>query len=62
MLQGLAAGQSPAALAVALGVTPGTVRRHIRALRRKTGYGSVAALLMALGRLPPVPWPPAPQR
>ena len=55
VLQGLAAGRKPATLAAELGVTLNTVQRHTTALRRKTGYASVAALLMAIGRLPPTP-------
>ena len=56
VLQSLLAGHTPAALAAELGVTLNTVRRHTAALRRKTGYASVAELLMAIGRLPPMPW------
>jgi FixJ family two-component response regulator len=56
VLQGLVAGQTPAALAPDLKLAPSTVRRHTAALCRKTGYASLAALLMALGRLPPAPW------
>ena len=55
VLQGLVAGRTPAAMAAELGVTLNTVRRHTAALRRKTGYASVAELLMAIGRLPPMP-------
>ena len=56
VLQGLVAGHTAAVLAAKLGMSLNTVRRHSAALRRKTGYASVAELLMAIGRLPPVPW------
>lgn len=55
VLQGLVAGRSTAVLAAQLGVSSAVVRRHTAALRRKTGYATVAELLMAIGRLPPVP-------
>ena len=40
-------------VAADLGLAPSTVRRHVSALRRKTGHASVAELLMTVGRLPP---------
>jgi len=39
VLAGIAAGDTPAELAVALGVSPTTVRTHLRALFSKTGCG-----------------------
>ena len=56
VMQGLVAGHTPAALAAELKLAPNTVRRHIAALCRRTGYASLAELLMAIGRLPPAPW------
>ena len=56
VLQGLAAGHTAARQAQELGLTLNTVRRHIAALRRKTGHASVAELLMTIGRLPPALW------
>lgn len=53
VLSGLVQGHASEAVAARLGLTPNTVRRHIAAVRRKTGYASVAELLMAIGRLPP---------
>ena len=40
-------------VAADLGLALSTVRRHVHALRRKTGHASVAELLMTVGRLPP---------
>ena len=40
--------------AAALGTQPATVRSQLASLRRKTGHGSVAALLRALAAMPPV--------
>ena len=40
-------------VAADLGLASSTVRRHVNALRRKTGHASVAELLMTVGRLPP---------
>ena len=57
VLAGLLQGHAAVALASLLGLAPSTVRRHIAALRRKTGHGSVAELMMSVGRLPPVVWP-----
>ena len=56
VLQGLVAGHTAARQAEELGLTLNSVRRHIVALRRKTGYASVAELLMTVGRLPPALW------
>ena len=47
------AGCMAGGAAADLGLAPGTVRRHIHALCRKTGHASVAELLMTVGRLPP---------
>lgn len=61
VLQRLALGESSARAARALGLQATTVRTHVLALRRKTGLPSLAALVQALGRLPPVrPLPAAP--
>ena len=56
VLAGLVAGRAGDAVAAHLGLTPNTVRRHVAAVRRKTGHASVAQLLMAIGRLPPALW------
>lgn len=57
VLAGLLQGRSCDAVAAQLGLAPNTVRRHIAALRRKTGHASVAELMMTIGRLPPLLWP-----
>ena len=57
VLFGLVQGHASHAVAARLGLTLSTVRRHIAAVRRKTGCASVAELLMAIGRLPPALWP-----
>jgi DNA-binding CsgD family transcriptional regulator len=54
VLLGLARGESSTLVAQALGVTASTVRSQILSLRRKTGHASVAHLLRALNRMPPV--------
>lgn len=53
VLQALVRAGSVDRVAADLGLAPSTVRRHINALRRKTGHASVAELLMTVGRLPP---------
>ncbi len=59
VLQRLALGEGSARAAAALGLRATTVRTHVLALRRKTGHGSLPALVQTLGRLPPVAPPPA---
>lgn len=54
VLQRLALGEGSARAAAALGLQATTVRTHVLALRRKTGHGTLAALVQTLGRLPPV--------
>lgn len=54
VLHGLARGQGATQMAEELGIASSTARRHVRGLLRKSGTPRVAALLMALGRLPPV--------
>ena len=54
VLAGLWEGLAADALATRLGLAPNTVRRHIAAVRRKTGHASVAELMMTIGRLPPL--------
>lgn len=53
----VAQGDSAPEAAAALGIAPATVRSQLRAIGRKTGLGSVAALQRALTRLPPVAAP-----
>lgn len=53
VLAGLWEGHAADALATRLGLAPTTVRRHIAAVRSKTGHASVAELMMTIGRLPP---------
>lgn len=53
VLQALAHGEDTARTVAALGLTAGTVRGHVAALRRKSGHPTVAALVQALARLPP---------
>ena len=53
VLQALVRVGSADGVAADLGLAPSTVRRHVSALRRKTGHTSVAELLMTVGRLPP---------
>jgi DNA-binding CsgD family transcriptional regulator len=60
VLQRLALGESSSRAAVALGVTPATVRSQTMSLRRKTGHASVAELLRALAAMPPLGPPMAP--
>ncbi len=57
VLAGLWQGHAADAVAARLGLAPNTVRRHIAAVRRKTGHASVAELMMTIGRLPPLLWP-----
>ncbi|MCY7315782.1 MAG: helix-turn-helix transcriptional regulator, partial [Rubrivivax sp.] len=54
VLHSLAHGLRPAQIAAALGIAASTVRGHVTALRRKTGYRSTADLIMAMQRLPPL--------
>ena len=53
VLHGLARGEDTAGMAAALGVTASTVRGHVAAVCRKSGYATAAALVQALKRLPP---------
>lgn len=53
VLQALVQAGSAERVARDLRLAPGTVRRHVSALCRKTGHASVAELLMTVGRLPP---------
>lgn len=53
VLDALVRAGSADGVAADLGLALSTVRRHVNALRRKTGHASVAELLMTVGRLPP---------
>ena len=54
VLQHLARGERTTQVAVALGLSPATVRSQVLALRRKTGHPSVASLLREMSSLPPL--------
>lgn len=53
VLEGLAQGRDASGVAAQLGIKPSTLRRHMLALRRKTGHAGLVELLSDLGRLPP---------
>ena len=54
VLESLAQGRNPTAVAAQLGIKPGAVRSRILTLRRKTGHAGLVELLSDLGRLPPL--------